>query len=121
MRKGLPERARMRHDSHFVDELAKRSSAAVGMMIPLSMIEPNPEQPRTNMGNLEELAASIRDKGVLEPILVRQIAPQQYQIISGERRYRAATAAGLDEIPAIEMEVDDQEMLEIALVENVQR
>ena len=111
----------MRHDSHFVDELAKRSSAAVGMMIPLSMIEPNPDQPRTNMGNLEELAASVRDKGVLEPILVRQIAPQQYQIISGERRYRAATAAGLDEIPAIELEVDDQEMLEIALIENVQR
>src|SRR6478735_10838685 len=90
-------------------------------MIPLSMIEPNAEQPRTSLGNIEELAASIREKGVLEPILVRTIAPNHYQIISGERRYRAATMAGLDEIPAIELDVDDKEQLEIALIENIQR
>lgn len=111
----------MRHDAHFVDELAKRSTTHVGVMLPLEIIEPNPEQPRTNVGNLDELTASIREKGVLEPILVRSLSPGRYQIISGERRYRAATAAGLDEIPAIEFDADDREALEIALIENIQR
>jgi ParB family chromosome partitioning protein len=90
-------------------------------MIPLSMIEPNPEQPRTALGNIEELAASVREKGVLEPILVRAAGPNRYEIISGERRYRAAILAGLDEIPAIELDVDDKEVVEIALIENIQR
>ncbi len=121
MKRGLPELARMRHDAHFVDELARRSSAHIGSMLPLALIEPNPEQPRTNVGNLEELTASIREKGVLEPILVRQLEPNRYQIISGERRFRAATAAGLDEIPAIELDASDREALEIALIENIQR
>jgi ParB family transcriptional regulator, chromosome partitioning protein len=121
MKRGLPDRARMRHDAHFVDELARRSSAHIGSMLPLELIEPNPEQPRTNVGNLEELTASIREKGVLEPILVRQLEPNRYQIISGERRFRAATAAGLDEIPAIELDASDREALEIALIENIQR
>ena len=121
MKRGLPERKAMRHDSHYVEELTRRSGRHIGSMIPLDMIEPNSEQPGTNMGNIEELAASIREKGVLEPILVRSVAPNRYQIISGERRYRAATLAGLDEIPAIELDVDDKETLEIALVENIQR
>ena len=121
MKRGLPERATMRHDAHFVEELTRRSGRHVGSMIPLDMIEPNTEQPRTSLGNIEELAASIRDKGVLEPILVRVTGPNRYQIISGERRYRAAIEAGLDEIPAIELDVDDQETLEIALIENIQR
>lgn len=121
MRKGLPERTRMRHDAHFVEELAKRSTTHVGAYIPLSAIEPNPDQPRNNFGNLEELTASVREKGVLEPILVRSTAPGQFQIISGERRFRAAIAAGLDEIPAIELDADDREVLEIALIENIQR
>jgi ParB family chromosome partitioning protein len=121
MKRGLPDRARMRHDAHFVDELARRSSTHIGSMLPLALIEPNPEQPRTNIGNLDELTASIREKGVLEPILVRQLAPNRYQIISGERRFRAATAAGLDEIPAIELDASDREALEIALIENIQR
>lgn len=111
----------MRHDAHFVEELTRRSGRHIGSMIPLPFIEPNAEQPRTQLGNIEELAASIREKGVLEPILVRAIAPNRYQIISGERRYRAATLAGLDEIPAIELDVDDKEQLEIALIENIQR
>lgn len=111
----------MRHDSHYVEELTKRSGRHIGSMIPLALIEPNAEQPRTQLGNIEELAASVREKGVLEPILVRQIGPNKYQIISGERRYRAATLAGLDEIPAIELDVDDKEQLEIALIENIQR
>lgn len=121
MKRGLPERKTMRHDAHFVEELAKRSGRHIGSMIPLSMIEPNTEQPRTSLGNIEELAASVREKGILEPILVRQIAPNRYQIISGERRYRAAVLAELDEIPAIEMDTDDRETLEIALIENIQR
>ena len=121
MRKGLPERATMRHDAHFVEELAKRSGRHIGAMIPIDLIEANPEQPRSNLGNIEELTASIREKGVLEPILVRAIAENRYQIIAGERRFRAATAAGLDEIPAIELEADERETLEIALIENIQR
>lgn len=111
----------MRHDAHYVDELTKRSGRHIGSMLPLQFIEPNAEQPRTQLGNIEELAASVREKGVLEPILVRQLASNRYQIISGERRYRAATMAGLDEIPAIELDVDDREQLEIALIENIQR
>src|SRR5881628_315492 len=121
MKRGLPERASMRHDAHFVEELTRRSGRHIGSMIPLEFIEPNADQPRTNLGNIEELASSIREKGVLEPILVRAAGPNRYQIISGERRYRAATLAGLDEIPAIELDVDDQETLEIALIENIQR
>jgi ParB family transcriptional regulator, chromosome partitioning protein len=121
MKRGLPERTQMRHDAHFVDELTRRSGRHIGTMLPLDVVEPNSEQPRTQLGNIEELAASIREKGVLEPILVRQIGPNRFQIISGERRYRAATLAGLDEIPAIELDVDDKEQLEIALIENIQR
>ena len=121
MKRGLPAKPMMRHDSHYVEELTRRSGRHIGSMLPLSMIEPNSDQPRTNLGNIEELAASIREKGVLEPILVRNIAPNRYQIISGERRYRAATLADLDEIPAIELDVDDKETLEIALIENIQR
>ncbi len=111
----------MRHDSHFVEELAKRSTTSVGVMLPIDRIEVNPDQPRTQLGNLEELTASIIEKGVLEPILVRAIDEATFQIISGERRFRAAMAAGLDEIPAIELDVDDREVLEIALIENIQR
>lgn len=121
MKRGLPERASMRHDSHYVEELTRRSGRHIGSIIPLSLIEANPEQPRTSLGNIEELAASIREKGVLEPILVRQLGSNTYQIISGERRFRAAALAGLDEIPAIELDVDDKEQVEIALVENIQR
>ena len=121
MKRGLPERKSMRHDLHFVEELTRRSGRHVGSMIPLELIEPNAEQPRTALGNIEELAASIREKGVLEPILVRSIGPNRYQIVSGERRFRAAGLAGLDEIPAIELDVDDKETLEIALIENIQR
>ena len=123
-KRGLPGRVRMRHDHHFVDELAKRSEPAIGRMIAISEIEPDPEQPRESMGTLEELVSSIREKGVLEPILLRR-SPDPggatYRIISGERRYRAAMEAGLLELPSIEMDVSAQEALEIALIENLQR
>src|SRR5260370_11555136 len=102
MKRGLPERASMRHDAHFVEELTRRSGRHIGSMIPLDLIEPNTEQPRTALGNIEELAASIREKGVLEPILVRATGPNHYQIISGERRLRPARLAERDQITAIE-------------------
>ncbi len=128
-KRGLPMQVKMRHDTHFVEELAARHEAPVGKMIPLSAIEPDPHQPRSSMGDLEDLVASIRAKGVLEPILVRPrpqtveelLVGPAYRIISGERRYRAAQEAGLYEVPAIEMDVSEEEALEIALIENLQR
>jgi ParB family chromosome partitioning protein len=122
----------MRHEPHFVDELAARHDVPVGRMMPLSAIEPDPHQPRTSMGDLAELVSSIRDKGVLEPILVRPLPAAEgseggdgpggrYRIISGERRYRASMEAGLYELPVIEMDVSEDEALEIALIENLQR
>jgi ParB family transcriptional regulator, chromosome partitioning protein len=122
-------RVKMRHDNHFVEELTARHETPVGRMIPLSAIEPDPGQPRSTMGDLDDLVQSIRDKGVLEPILVRPRPDVEeegpsgvlYRIISGERRYRAAQEAGLYEVPAIEMDVSPEEALEIALIENLQR
>ncbi len=126
-RRGLPARVKMRHDTHFVEELASRHSDPVGQMVPLAAIETDPRQPRAALGNLDELAKSIRERGVLEPILIRPRpgsrpdSDVRYRIISGERRYTAAAEAGLYEIPAIEMDVSEEEALEIALVENLQR
>ena len=119
---GLPSQVKMRHDVHYVDELSLRSGASVGRMIPVEQIQPNPEQPRQLLGDLNDLTASILDKGVLEPILVRGVSnSNRFMIISGERRYRASLNAGLKEIPCIEKDVDDAEVAEIALVENLQR
>ena len=70
-KKGLPVRVKMRHTSHFVDELTTRHEAPVGRLLPLSSIRPNPGQPRVELGEISDLVASIREKGVLEPILVR--------------------------------------------------
>ena len=119
---GLPVTLKMRHDAHYVESLTSYSGAAVGRMIPVEQIRPNPEQPRKALGDLRELTESIREKGVLEPLLVRFIPREDcYFIISGERRYHAARAAGLREVPAIEKMADDAETLEIALIENMQR
>lgn len=91
-------------------------------MIPVDQIRPNPDQPRKALGDLRELTDSIREKGVLEPLLVRFVPREEcYYIISGERRYHASRAAGLREVPCIEKMADDAETLEIALVENLQR
>ncbi len=119
---GLPVTLKMRHDSHYVESLTSYSGAAVGRMIPVEQIRPNPDQPRKALGDLRELSDSIREKGVLEPLLVRFIAREDcYYIISGERRYHAARAAGLREVPCIEKTADDAETLEIGLIENLQR
>jgi ParB family transcriptional regulator, chromosome partitioning protein len=119
---GLPVTLKMRHDAHYVESLTSYSGAAVGRMIPVDQIRPNPDQPRKALGDLRELTESIREKGVLEPLLVRFVPREDcYYIISGERRYHASRAAGLREVPAIEKMADDAETLEIALIENIQR
>ncbi|MFZ5804465.1 MAG: ParB/RepB/Spo0J family partition protein [Acidobacteriota bacterium] len=120
-RRGLPDFRKMRHDRHFVEELASKSVVGVGVMLPVSQIETNREQPRTNLGDLSELTESIRQRGVLEPLLVRKVASGRYQLVAGERRFHAAVAAGLTEVPCVEMSLSDQEALEVALVENLQR
>jgi ParB family transcriptional regulator, chromosome partitioning protein len=120
-RRGLPESSRMRHDSHFVDQLVRADELPVGRRIAIHLIEANPDQPRSVMGDLSELTKSIVDKGVLEPILVRPRGDGRFTIISGERRFRASLDAGLAEIPCIEMDVPDNELLEITLIENLQR
>jgi ParB family chromosome partitioning protein len=118
--KGLPELTKMRHDFHFVDELSAKVSTTFGRMLPVSKIEPNPHQPRTSPGNLTELKASIKQKGILEPLLVR-VVKGKYQIISGERRFTAAKELGLAEVPCIILQASDEESLEISLIENLQR
>jgi ParB family chromosome partitioning protein len=119
-RLGLPQTIRMRHDTHFVDQLARPSGEAIGRMIPIEDLQPNPRQPRQDLGDLFELTASVREKGILEPILVRALGGR-YEIIAGERRYRAALEVGLAEVPCVIRDTSDAEMMELALVENLQR
>ena len=91
--------------------------------IDLDLIEPNNLQPRTRFdeAQLEELAQSIKANGVVQPILVRRIGGERYQLVAGERRWRAAQRAGLQKVPAVIREVPDDRMLELALIENIQR
>ena len=119
-KRGLPERVQMRHDAHYVETLAASAATPVGRLVPIEQVDPNPDQPRQAMGDLSELIASVREKGIIEPLVVRQRG-QRYQIIAGERRYHAAVQAGLRELPVVVRDVDDTEMLELALVENIQR
>ena len=114
--RGLPESKRMRHDAHFVEEITARRSETVGRVIDMDRIEPNPHQPRKEFGDLSEMVASVKEKGILEPILVRS-HEGRYQIIAGERRYQAARLAGLQRVPCIEVDVDTRGMLEISLIE----
>jgi ParB family chromosome partitioning protein len=111
----------MRHDSHFVESLSERFGPSLGRLIAIDEIETNPDQPRRSVGDLEELRMSIESKGVLEPILVRPMPSGRFRIIAGERRFRAAMEAGLAEVPCIELDVPDNEVMEIALVENLHR
>jgi ParB family chromosome partitioning protein len=119
-RSGLPENIDMRHDDHFVDLISARIAGPRIRMISLDRIDPNPRQARSELGNLEELMASVKVKGILEPILVRP-KNDRYEIIAGERRFVASKNIGLKEIPCIEMNVKDNEALELALIENLQR
>jgi ParB family chromosome partitioning protein len=122
-KRGLPTGLRMRHDAHYVEELAQHRPTPIGRMISIEKLDPNPEQPRVEIGDLTELTASIREKGVLEPLLVKpsETGGGRWMIIAGERRWRAAREAGVREVPCIEMDVDDRAVAEIALIENLQR
>ena len=119
-RRGLPESIAMRHDEHYVEALAASAGAPIGRLIPIDQIDPNPNQPRQVMGDLSELMASITEKGILEPLVVRQRG-DRFQIVAGERRYQAAIQVGLRELPVVIRDVDETEMLELALIENLQR
>jgi ParB family chromosome partitioning protein len=110
----------MRHDAHYVDALANSAGTPIGRLVPIDRIDPNPDQPRQVMGDLSELMASIAEKGIIEPLIVRQRG-DRYQIIAGERRYQAAVQVALRELPVVIREVDDTEIIEVALVENIQR
>ena len=119
-KRGLPETLRMRHDEHYVEALAASAGAPVGRMVPIDLLDPNPHQPRQVMGDLSELMASIAEKGIIEPLIVRQRGGR-YQIIAGERRYHAAVQVGVRDVPVVVRESDDVEVMELALIENLQR
>ena len=93
--------------------------------IPIEFLRPNPRNPRRNFGeeSLDELAASIKEKGIIQPLLARPLAgiADAYEIIAGERRWRAAQRAGLHEVPIVSIDADDRQALELAIIENVQR
>ena len=119
-KRGLPSTVRMRHDEHYVEALTSSAGAPIGRLVPIEDIDPNPNQPRQVMGDLSELMASIAEKGIIEPMIVRQRG-SRFQIVAGERRYQAAVQVGLRELPIVIREVDDNEIIEIALIENIQR
>jgi len=119
-KRGLPLSLRMRHDEHYVEALAASAGSPIGRLVPIEQIDPNPDQPRQVMGDLSELMASIAEKGIIEPLIVRQRGGR-YQIIAGERRYQASVQVGLRELPVVIRDVDDTEIIEVALVENLQR
>lgn len=105
--------------------IAKEVRPVVGEIakIPISQIETNPFQPRTNFNKqaIEELAASIKEHGIIQPITVRKIGSNKYQIISGERRFRASQIAELEQVPVYVRIANDQTLLEMAIIENIQR
>ncbi len=119
-KRGLPNTLQMRHDEHYVEALTASAGVPVGRFVTIDLLDPNPGQPRQVMGDLSELMASVAEKGVIEPLIVRQ-RDGRYQIIAGERRYHAAVQVGLRELPVIVRDADDIEVMELALVENLQR
>jgi ParB family chromosome partitioning protein len=117
---GLPDFVKSKFDNHFVDELSARTRTPVIRNIPIDRLTANVHQPRKDFGDLAELADSIKEKGILEPVLIRP-KNGNFEIVAGERRFRAAQIAGLSEIPCIEHDIADNEALEISIVENIQR
>ncbi len=105
-----------------MDDVPARGSSAIND-IPLDRITPNPDQPRSTFDEeaLQELASSIRELGIIQPLSLRKTGPDTYQIIAGERRYRAAALAGLQSVPAYIRSANDSELTEMALIENIQR
>ncbi len=117
---GLPDDITMRHDNHYVDLIEEKIYGPRIRMVSINKIDPSPNQARTELGNIEELMASIKEKGILQPIIVRK-KNDRYEIIAGERRCIAAKNVGIKDIPCIEMNVSDNEAMELALIENLQR
>jgi ParB family chromosome partitioning protein len=117
---GLPEFIKMKHDYHLVDEISMRTKTPVTRNIPIEKIITNQLQPRKDMGDLKELTESIREKGIIEPVIVRP-KDGHFEIVAGERRFRAAKQAGMSEVPCIEHDIPDNEALELSIVENIQR
>lgn len=105
-----------------MDDVPARGSSAINNIL-LDHIHPNPDQPRRSFDNdaLEELATSIKELGIIQPLSLRKVGPDNYQIIAGERRFRAAKMAGLKSIPAYIRTANDVELTEMALIENIQR
>lgn len=105
-----------------MDDAPARGSSAISD-VELSRISPNPDQPRTlfDEDSIEELASSIRELGIIQPLSLRKVGADSYQIIAGERRYRAAMLAGLERVPAYIRTASDVEITEMALIENIQR
>ena len=119
-KRGLPVTLKMRHDAHYVEALSSSAGTPIGRTVPIELLDPNPGQPRQVMGDLSELKASIAEKGIIEPLIVRQRGAR-FQIIAGERRYQAASQIGLRELPVVIRDSDDVEVIEVALIENIQR
>ncbi len=109
--------------SSLIPEAVRKHTTDRVIGIPVDDISPSPYQPRVKMDreSLKELAASIKEKGVVQPIVVRTLGTDKYEMIAGERRLRACKLAGLPEVPAIVREVDDAEAMALAITENIQR
>jgi ParB family chromosome partitioning protein len=109
--------------SALIPEAIRKQTADRVISIPVDDVSPSPYQPRVQLDteSLEELAASIKEKGVIQPIIVRSLGSEKYEVIAGERRLRASRLAGLLEVPVIVKEVDDAEAMALAITENIQR
>ncbi|MEP9377079.1 ParB/RepB/Spo0J family partition protein [Aquabacter sp. CN5-332] len=102
---------------------APNQKGRAGSAVPIEFVRPSPRNPRRSFreDGLEELAASIREKGIIQPIVVRPLGHDRYEIVAGERRWRAAQKAGLHDVPVVVVELNEREALEVAIIENVQR
>lgn len=105
------------------ESVVRAGPSAAERLIPIEQISPNPDQPRKRFaeGDLDDLTASIREKGVIQPLIVRAIGEDRFEIVAGERRWRAAQAAKLHELPVVVRSFTDVEVLEVAIIENIQR
>ena len=120
--RGLSDLSGMGQDVLF-GQPEMKSTASGSVLLPISQVEPGLNQPRKRFEPeaLADLADSIRTHGIIQPLTVRRLSSGYYQIIAGERRWRAAKAAGLDEVPAVIIEADDRKVMELGLIENLQR
>ena len=105
------------------EQVASAGPTSADRRVPIEQVSPNPDQPRKRFADedLDDLTASIREKGIIQPLIVRSVGPDRYEIVAGERRWRAAQRAKLHEIPVLVREFTDVEVLEVAIVENIQR